>query len=569
MNTLLRTHILDNIHKIYSSVGTISTTKYNAKDNISLKTNICKATEFLPSTASASERIYCIRNNITNRCVCEMTSEYLKWSPNAQKYSQSKTMMYKNRIVNTSSIKQRYSDIKNHFNKCYETHTFNIISKDAVTQQIVKFKTNIKAWDIEKNIDLLCSVRYWTDFLPIDAQWGERFYCLKNNIDQRQISYDKGFCNYINSTLGYSKFSSKENKHSYEIEQIKKEVTKNFIILTDISNINKQRVIDIKCKKCNSVKQQLFICGLWQEICCNNCTGYGKNRSRAEDEINEFLQQYNINTIKNAKVNGIEIDLFIPDKAVGIEYNGVLWHSYGTTYPCNSHHETSGRQKHSIKNQICQTNNINLITVFENEWILKKDIVKSIILAKLNKLENRKYARKCSLVKLTKDEKKQFYIQNHIQGNCQSFLDYGLKIDNEIYAAMSFSHRKINANNQVELVRYCCKLNTSVVGGFSKLFKHCISQINEDIISYCDLRYSDGKSYLKNGFKLIRTSKPNFFYTKDTINLLSRLNFQKHKLKHFQAFDNIKTETEIMYEEGYRKIYDCGNLVFLYTKTVT
>ena len=101
MNTLLRTHILNNIHKIYSAVDTISTTKYNAKDNISLKSDICKATEFLPITASASERIYCIRNNITNRCVCEMTGEYLKWSPNTQKYSQSKTMMYKNREATT------------------------------------------------------------------------------------------------------------------------------------------------------------------------------------------------------------------------------------------------------------------------------------------------------------------------------------------------------------------------------------------------------------------------------------------------------------------------------------
>jgi hypothetical protein len=101
-------------------------------------------------------------------------------------------------------------------------------------------------------------------------------------------------------------------------------------------------------------------------------------------------------------------------------------------------------------------------------------------------------------------------------------------------------------------------MNTSVVGGASKILKN--SKVN-DFISYCDLRYSNGNLYEALGMKLLRTTAPNYYYVKH-LTMYHRMNFQKHKIS---KVGDTRTEKEIMYSNGYRRIYDCGNLVFEYS----
>ena len=104
-------------------------------------------------------------------------------------------------------------------------------------------------------------------------------------------------------------------------------------------------------------------------------------------------------------------------------------------------------------------------------------------------------------------------------------------------------------------------MGISVVGGASKILQN---SSKTQFISYCDLRYSGGNLYHKLGMRLVKQTKPNYYYTQDKINLLHRTNFQKHKIT---TSDDIRTEWQIMYDKGYRRIYDCGNLVFEYSRT--
>jgi hypothetical protein len=126
---------------------------------------------------------------------------------------------------------------------------------------------------------------------------------------------------------------------------------------------------------------------------------------------------------------------------------------------------------------------------------------------------------------------------------------------------MCFGKRKLTRGKcEYELIRFCNKLNTSVIGGASKILKN--SNV-DNFISYCDLRYSNGNLYKSLGMDLLRTTTPNYYYVKH-LTLYHRMNFQKHKI----SFDSdTRTEREIMYSNGYRRIYDCGNLVFSYRKT--
>ena len=135
---------------------------------------------------------------------------------------------------------------------------------------------------------------------------------------------------------------------------------------------------------------------------------------------------------------------------------------------------------------------------------------------------------------------------------------------------MSFGKTRFNINYEWELLRYCNKLNTSVVGGASKLFKNFLKENNpESVISYSDKSFNTGNLYNMLGFEYSHTSSPNYKYISERDNLiLSRYQCQKHKLSNLlkDNFDENLTETENMYNNGFHKIFDCGNDVWIYNK---
>ena len=132
---------------------------------------------------------------------------------------------------------------------------------------------------------------------------------------------------------------------------------------------------------------------------------------------------------------------------------------------------------------------------------------------------------------------------------------------------MTFSKPRFNKNYDYELIRFCNKLNTSVIGSASKLFNYFIKNYNpKSIISYANRRFSNGSIYETLGFKFLRKTEPNYFYFKRNVGILmSRNQFQKHKLKDkLDIYNPELSEQENMFNNDYRRIYDCGNLVYEY-----
>lgn len=128
--------------------------------------------------------------------------------------------------------------------------------------------------------------------------------------------------------------------------------------------------------------------------------------------------------------------------------------------------------------------------------------------------------------------------------------------------------RKILGQNsregEYELLRFCNKLNTNVLGGASKLFKHFIKEYNPtEIISYANCDISDGNLYNILGFKEVSHTGINYWWVKDK--RYHRSNFMKHKLVK-EGFDSNKTEKQIMEDRGFNKIYGTGNLKYKYIK---
>jgi hypothetical protein len=297
----------------------------------------------------------------------------------------------------------------------------------------------------------------------------------------------------------------------------------------------------------------------------NNSSYIPKYRSEDEIEIEEFIKSLGINYIICDKkiLNGAELDIYLPDFNIAIEYNGLYWHS-----------EKQGKHKnyHLDKTNLCIKNNIRLIHIFSDEWRTKKTIIKDRILNLLGMKVNKIYARKCKIVILTKDEKSNFLNNYHLQGNDKSTIYLGLKYNNELVSLITFGKlrkilgNKINNIDEYEIYRYC---SLNVIGGFSKLLNYFIKTYNPNkIITYSDRNWSPSNEhcfYGKIGFEYLGVTKPNYWYTKKYTKREHRYNFRKNKLIEL-GFDKTKTENQIMYELGYDRIWDTGNLKFVYNK---
>lgn len=288
--------------------------------------------------------------------------------------------------------------------------------------------------------------------------------------------------------------------------------------------------------------------------------------STVEKEIREFVKTLTDEEIifnDRSIIKPREIDIYIPTKNLAIEVNGIYWHS-----------DEQGKDHlyHLSKTQECEKQGIRLIQIYDSEW---KDLVKQhIIKSKLSHffgLSKKIPARKCQITLVDSSTADQFLINNHLQGKCPSRYKIGLTFNGELISLATVGISRFNKNYKFELLRYCNKINHSVVGGLSKILSYLEKYYDVDsLISYADRRWSskiNANLYSQAGFKYLQESIPNYKYFNILENnaiLYSRNQFQKHMLKSkLENFDPNISEQENMYNHGFYKIWDCGNLVYI------
>lgn len=253
-------------------------------------------------------------------------------------------------------------------------------------------------------------------------------------------------------------------------------------------------------------------------------------------------------------LSGKEIDIWIPEHNLGIEYHGLYWHSA----------DYLDRRVYD-KFLLSRKANVNLLQFWSSDVNHKRDIVMSIVSTNLGK-NDRIFARKCEVRNLTSSEHRLFCEENHLQGAAGASVRLGLFFKDELVSVMSFGKSRFSKKHEWEMIRFCNKKFTTVVGGASKLWKHFLKTANpKSVVTYADARISSGSLYRTLGFTFSHHSSPNYFYTKDFMTLESRVKYQKHKLKDLlERFDPDKTEMENMLSSGYKIVSDAGNLVFTF-----
>jgi hypothetical protein len=287
---------------------------------------------------------------------------------------------------------------------------------------------------------------------------------------------------------------------------------------------------------------------------CTICFPISDTISISENEIKKYIQSiYNGEIIQSWR-DGLEIDIYLPEFKLGFEFNGLYWHS-------NKYKE---KNYHLDKTNYFKEKGIRIIHIWEDDWNLKKDIIKSQIINLIG-LSSKIWARKCKIkeitdIKLVKD----FLNNNHIQGYTKSSLKIGLYYEEELVSMMIFDN--IEGRYKMEeggwnLSRFCSKKNTSIIGGASKILKYFTSEYSpKRIISYADMDWSNGELYHILKFKLINTLKPDYKYIVDG-KRLNKQSFTKSKLKKI-GFDVSLTEGDITKNMGIEKVYNVGQLKF-------
>jgi very-short-patch-repair endonuclease len=303
---------------------------------------------------------------------------------------------------------------------------------------------------------------------------------------------------------------------------------------------------------------------IWAGHGCDNC-GAGSQQSKAETWLISFLEGKGLKVVPSAKgvLSGRHsLDLYLPDVKLAIEVNGVYWHS-----------ERAGKGKdyHITKTLECRDQGIQLLHLWDYELRTKRQQVLALIRSRLG-LNNTVGARNLELRAIDNHQARQFLNQYHLQGhvNCtEAWALYSTK-RKQLAAVMTFGPSRFDRKHSWELLRFASVSGLTVQGGASRLLKAFErNHPQQSLVSYADIRYSQGNVYRQLGFNFVHRSSPGYFYSKGSENgsdIVSRYKAQKHKLASWlPEFDANLTEAANMSNNGYYRVWDCGNLV--YTKS--
>ena len=296
----------------------------------------------------------------------------------------------------------------------------------------------------------------------------------------------------------------------------------------------------------------------------HGCPKCGFIESRGETELYEYICELigkdNVEKSNRKILNGREIDIFIPSLKLGIEYNGLRWHS----------DKFRNRNYHLSKTQEANRNGVKLIQIFEDEYTNHKDIV----LSKIRRLLNidggleKVMARKCRVSGITKEEAKEFLNKNHIQGYKGCTVPLGCFYKDSLVGVMTFEQY----GNEWILNRFATDNNLICQGVGGKIFSFFVSEYKPaSVKSFADLRWTVDRAnnlYTKLGFEEDGIVKPDYKYVNASkpTKRIHKFNFRKKNLElRYGAMAN-ETESEITEKLGYYKIWDCGLIRYKWNK---
>lgn len=444
-----------------------------------------------------------------------------------------------------------------------------------------------------------CSLETCNNFVVFNTNYGWQKYCssLCNANSEYRLNKMCGFNNYFSNPNNISRIKD-YNIKKYGVENYTQtEEYRNRLRTGDIKrNPNPEKVslsrmtnhynnIDSKFKKIRklfsfeeyrmhgskSYHRYKWSCNVcehefewWMNMGCEPiCPKCKPKGTKHEILIKSLLDNYKIPHIfRDRKVlgNGQEIDIYIPSKKLGIEINGLYYHT-DQRVPKTYHYE---------KTELMRNSGNDLIHIFGDELLRKEKIVINKLKYKLGLIKKNIGARKCEIREIDNKTKTKFLNKYHIQGDTNASIKLGLFYKNRLVSVMTFGEPRSgigsnkNPDHSYELIRFCTVFNFNINGAASKLISYFKNNYNWfKIYSYADRRWSNGDVYEKTGFKLTASRKYNYWYTKNHTERLHRSGFRKEERRiKLENHNPDLSELEDMKNNGYDVVWDCGTLTY-------
>lgn len=533
--------------------------------------------------STISEKIFILRFGKKNCKLCGKNTKFLSYERGYRKYCSKKCSNSDPLICEIKEESYRKT--------CQERWGVNNASKSDIIKDKIKnskknldyeeiyekFKsTNIIKWGVENpsNLDYIKEKRKMTTI----KNWGVE------NPFQSEIIKDKIKKTNINNIGVDSPLKSEEIKEKIRITNLEKWGVDNFTKSKVYKEImfDKYRSKEIKTNLNTDEKYHSYLgLGVHRLWCdggenhiydtnshlyhsrknlykkqCTICFPVDSQSSFKEKELLYFIKSIYQGEIIECYKDGLEIDIYIPELKLGFEFNGIYWHS----------ELFKGKSYHLDKTNHFNQMGIRIIHIWEDDWDMRREILKSQIKNWLSLTDNKIWARKCEIREIYSiDEYRSFLNKNHIQGYTSASIKIGLYYENELVSLMTFDHfegRKKMKSSEWNLSRFCNKINVNVIGGASRLLSYFVNKFKpKRIISFSDNSWSKGELYNKLGFSLVSVSRPNYSYIIDK----KRSNKQKWKKSNLvkMGFDVNLSESKIMEDNfGAYKIFDCGQSKF-------
>lgn len=273
-----------------------------------------------------------------------------------------------------------------------------------------------------------------------------------------------------------------------------------------------------------------------------------------QQEVQQFIKslnipyQHNVHSVLSNK--RLELDIYIPSHNLAIECNGLYYHYY----------PVKDKDYHYNKSRLCEERGIRLIHIWENEWYNERQqpILKSIIKNALGLTSTKVYARNTYCSVEPSASLKDFVNQNNIAGFRGGKFAITLrdKHTNELLMCYIIGNAYFGKGKyQYEVIRGATKLDTTVIGGASKIWHYFIDNYEpQSCVYYIDYNYFNGNSLPNLGLQFI-TSQPGFKNWFILTNEVLNRDPQHHK-----------EISELVKRGLVREIYTAGTKVYLYTK---
>ena len=298
---------------------------------------------------------------------------------------------------------------------------------------------------------------------------------------------------------------------------------------------NSNRYLPVKCNVCDFTWNMTNSTSLSRTICIK-CHPYKK--AKTQTAIFEY-----INSLIHCKINDKsfldnrkEIDILCDEYKFGIEFDGLLYHSYGISkYPLYNR-ETPDKYYHINKTIEVERKGYQLFHIFENEWNNKPDVWKSIINKKIGLNENIDNE-KTIIKNIDNNTIEEFVFHNSLDDYVDADFNIGLYVQSELYAVMSFIKIK---ENSYRIVNICVK------NFYDTNYKNMIDYFSE-IYNPLSLEYVSNRRYTQilDDFIFIKNTDVECYKFKINENKLEKCDFSEELMK-----------------LGYRIIFDCGYSVF-------